>query len=121
LVVAVPSADSASVPDEGFVVDEDVDDEDVGEGEVFGDGFGDVDESDEDEDEDESSDDADEPPDGTAYARPGVVATATPTPSVTANAPTRPMCLAYPMTVPSVHPRRMRRRSSTAGAIACRR
>jgi len=79
-VVAVPSADSASVPDEGFVVDEDVDDEDVGEGEVFGDGPGDVDDSDEDEDEDESSDDADEPPDGTAYARPGVVATATPTP-----------------------------------------
>jgi hypothetical protein len=59
--------------------------------------------------------------DGSAYAMPGVVAMATPTPSVTANAPTRPMCLAYPMTVPLVHPHRVRRRSSTAGAIACRR
>ncbi len=39
-------------------------------------------------------------PDGSAYAMPGVVAMATPTPRVTANAPTRPMCLAYPMTVP---------------------
>jgi hypothetical protein len=32
---------------------------------------------------------------GLAHATPGVVATAIPTPSATANAPTRPMCLAY--------------------------
>jgi hypothetical protein len=51
--------------------------------------------------EDESPADAgeeslggDDESDGSAYAMPGVVATATPTPSVTANAPTRPMCLA---------------------------
>ncbi len=36
---------------------------------------------------------ADEP-DGLAYAIPGVLAMAAPTPNVTANAPTRPMCLA---------------------------
>jgi hypothetical protein len=33
-------------------------------------------------------------PDGSAKATPGVVAMATPTPSVTANAPTRPTCFA---------------------------
>ena len=31
----------------------------------------------------------------------GAHPTATPTPNVTANAPTRPMCAAYPMRVPS--------------------
>jgi hypothetical protein len=36
----------------------------------------------------------DDEPDGSAYAIPGVVAMATPTPRVTASAPTRPMCLA---------------------------
>jgi hypothetical protein len=36
----------------------------------------------------------DDEPDGSAYAIPGVVAMATPTPRVTANAPTRPICLA---------------------------
>ena len=43
--------------------------------------------------DEESPVDADEP-DRSAYAMPGVVAMATPTPRVTANAPTRPMCLA---------------------------
>ena len=43
--------------------------------------------------DEESPVDVDEP-DGSAYAMPGVVAMATPTPRVTANAPTRPMCLA---------------------------
>ena len=43
--------------------------------------------------DEESPADVDEP-DGSAYAMPGVVAMATPTPRVTANAPTRPMCLA---------------------------
>jgi hypothetical protein len=41
----------------------------------------------------ESLGDGDES-DSSAYAMPGEVAMATPTPSVTANAPTRPMCLA---------------------------
>ena len=42
--------------------------------------------------DDEESDD--ESPAGSAFAMPGVEATATPTPSATANAPTRPTCLA---------------------------
>ena len=37
--------------------------------------------------------DAEPESDGSAYAMPGVVATAIPTPRATANAPTRPMCL----------------------------
>jgi hypothetical protein len=45
-----------------------------------------------DEPADESDDD--ESPAGSAYAMPGVEATATPTPDATANAPTRPTCLA---------------------------
>jgi hypothetical protein len=54
-------------------------------------------------DDDEESDVAgpgdDDDSGSSANATPGVVATATPTPSATAKAPTRPMCLAYPMVV----------------------
>jgi hypothetical protein len=46
------------------------------------------------ESDDEESDGDDESPVGSAYAIPGVEATAAPTPSATANAPTRPTCLA---------------------------
>jgi hypothetical protein len=53
----------------------------------------------------EAGDDSDEPdlpepvPESSAHATPGVVATAVPTPSATANAPTRPTYLAYPIIV----------------------
>lgn len=79
------------VADEGDVVDDDDDcDEDA------------ADDDDDEEVVDEEVVDEESPvdePDGSAYAMAGVVAMATPTPRVTANAPTRPMCLAYPMTV----------------------
>src|SRR5689334_4221656 len=60
-------------------------------------------------DEAVSVDDDEEPEsDGCAYAIPGaVVAAAAPTPRATANAPMRPMCLAYPMIVPFSHSRGM--------------
>jgi hypothetical protein len=54
---------------------------------------------------DDSDDDSDEldpresVPDSSAHATPGVVATAVPTPNATANAPTRPTYLAYPIGV----------------------
>lgn len=81
-----PSGAAASVPAEDAVVLEDVDadDEDA-------DDDDDVDDDDVDED---SPDDVDALPAGSAYEIPGVDAMATPTPSVTANAPTRPMHLA---------------------------
>jgi len=41
---------------------------------------------------------------GWAKAIPGVLATAAPTPNATANAPTRPICLAYPMMVSLLKP-----------------
>ncbi|WP_457147277.1 hypothetical protein [Mycobacterium sp. URHB0021] len=100
--VASPLADDA-FGDGGVEADPDADvDEDLLDDEEWP-----VD--DEDAAEDSPADDVpvadDEPPvddpDGSAYAMPGVVAMATPTPRVTANAPTRPMCLAYPMTVSS--------------------
>ena len=40
---------------------------------------------------------------GSAYPTAGVVATAIPTPSATANAQTRPMHVALPMVVPSIY------------------
>jgi hypothetical protein len=48
-----------------------------------------------------SSDDAEDESasDGLANAAQGVAATPTPIPSATANAPTRPICLAYPVAV----------------------
>jgi hypothetical protein len=75
-----PSAEAAPVSAEVLLVDEDflVDDD------FF---------VDEDVVVDEESPAGDEP-DGSAYAVPGAVAMATPTPRVTASAPTRPMCLA---------------------------
>ena len=57
--------------------------------------FGDDEEVDDDAEEESLADvDEESPAAGSAYATPGVDAMATPTPSVTANAPTRPMCLA---------------------------
>ena len=57
--------------------------------------FGDDEEVDDDAEEESLADvDEESPAAGSAYAMPGVDAMATPTPSVTANAPTRPMCLA---------------------------
>jgi hypothetical protein len=41
---------------------------------------------------------------GSAHATPGVAATATPTPKATANAPTRPIYAAYPITTPPAVP-----------------
>src|SRR3954471_1956341 len=90
--VASPLADDA-FGDGGVEADPDADvDEDLLDDEEWP-----VD--DEDAAEDSPADDVpvadDEPPvddpDGSAYAMPGVVAMATPTPRVTANAPTRPM------------------------------
>jgi hypothetical protein len=75
-----PSAEAAPLPAEVFFVDGDLL---VGEDAPV----------DEDVVVDEESSVGDEP-DGPAYAIPGVVTMATPTPRVTASAPTRPMCLA---------------------------
>ena len=75
-----PSAEAAPLPAEVLLVDEDFF---VGEDILV----------DEDVVVDEESPAGDEP-DGSAYAIPGVFAMATPTPRVTASAPTRPMCLA---------------------------
>jgi hypothetical protein len=73
-VLSDPSVDAASAPAEDVPAEDVPVDEDVA-------------------DDEESPVDVDET-DGSAYAMPGVVAMATPTPRVTANAPTRPMCLA---------------------------
>ncbi|WP_141863938.1 hypothetical protein [Arthrobacter sp. SLBN-53] len=61
-----------------------------------------VPEDDEEDEEDEEAEDVldDVSPETSADAA-GAHPTATPTPNVTANAPTRPMCAAYPMRVPS--------------------
>jgi len=81
-----PSAEAAPLPAEVLFVDEDffVDEDLLVDDDVL---------VDEDVVVDEESPAGDEP-DGSAYAIPGVVAMATPTPRVTASAPTRPMCLA---------------------------
>ena len=57
---------------------------------------------DEDVEPESDGDDEDVEPesDGSASATPGVFAIAAPTPSATANAPTRPMYIAVPMVVP---------------------
>jgi hypothetical protein len=95
------SVDVSSVPADGLFVAEDEDlvdddlvddvlvDDDLVDDDLVDDDLVDWDSVDE-----ESSDDVDVPADGSANAMPGVHAMATPTPSVTANAPTRPMCLA---------------------------
>jgi hypothetical protein len=95
-VILDEDVEEAFVEDVEDVEDDAVDEEDLGD---------DVEEeppvAEEDVDDDSPVDE--EPPvaerDGSAYAIPGVVTMATPTPRVTANAPTRPMCLAYPMKV----------------------
>ena len=60
-------------------------------------------EADEESDDEPDADDEDVEPDsdGSASATPGVFAIAAPTPSATANAPTRPMYIAVPIVVPS--------------------
>jgi hypothetical protein len=60
-------------------------------------------EFDEESDDEPDADDEDVEPDsdGSARATPAVFAIAAPTPSATANAPTRPMYIAVPMMVPS--------------------
>ena len=56
-------------------------------------------------DDDELDDELDEPEsDGSANATPGVLATAAPTPSATANRPTRAMKFASPIAAPSADP-----------------
>ena len=59
-------------------------------------------EADEESDDEPDADDEDVEPDsdGSASATPGVFAIAAPTPSATANAPTRPMYIAVPIVVP---------------------
>lgn len=79
--------------DEGLAVDLDLFADDDGDLAVEEDLVADVD-----EDVDEEPPADVDGPDGSANAMPGV-AMATPTPRVTANAPTRPICLAKPMTV----------------------
>ena len=77
-VPAEPSVDDPSAPVDDFFEDDD-----------------DAEEDDDDAEEESLADvDEESPAAGSAYAMPGVDAMATPTPSVTANAPTRPMCLA---------------------------
>jgi hypothetical protein len=63
-----------------------------------------------DADEEESDDELEEldVESGSANATPGVLATAAPTPSATANAPTRPIYFAVPIVVPSAGPPCMR-------------
>jgi len=60
-------------------------------------------EPDEESDDDPDADDEDVEPeaDGSASVTPAVFVIAAPTPSATANAPTRPMYIAVPMMVPS--------------------
>ena len=96
---AEPSVDAPSVPTDDFFVDDGFDGASVSADVfVFDDDFDATSEPSDDFDvdddfDDESADDADAPSDGSAYAMPGVPAMAIPTPSVTANAPTRPMYL----------------------------
>ena len=57
--------------------------------------------SDFEEESDAEGEDVEPASDGSASATPGVFAIAAPTPSATANAPTRPMYIAVPIVVPS--------------------
>jgi len=74
----------------------------------------------------DESDEPDTAPEsaGSANATAGVLATATPIPSATANAPTRPMYFALPIAVPSSRSRRndghLRRVPSSAMQIVTR-
>jgi hypothetical protein len=76
---------------------------------------------DDDDDDDDSPDDVDPPSDGSANAMPGMDAIAAPTPNVTANAPTRPTYLAWPMTVSlrSLAPNRHLHTLATNRAVRC--
>lgn len=108
-VLASDSDTSASLSESPAVSDadaeeelvEDVDDDESDESDADPDGefFSDDAESDDGEldfDEDDESDDGDEL-ESSASATPGHVATAAPTPSATASAPTRPMYFAFPV------------------------